>query len=207
MPTLITPPATTFRERHPFFDNALMLFGFVVVFWAVELIDLIPGLRLDDHGVVPREPRGLFGIFTAPFLHGDWAHLIGNTLPFLVLGGLVMLGGRKAFLLVTLVSAFVAGAGIWLFAASRTNHIGASTLVFGYLGFLLMAAWFSRDWKRLLVAIVAGFLYGGLVLTLFKFSRGVSWHGHAFGFIGGALAAWLLAGDSGRKPRRAPIAL
>jgi membrane associated rhomboid family serine protease len=206
MPTPISPPST-FRERHPFFDNAILLFAFVVVFWVIELVDLIPGLDLDDHGVIPRERAGLLGIFTAPFLHGNFPHLIGNTLPFLVLGGLVMLGGRKGFVVVTFISALVAGAGIWLFAASRTNHIGASTLIFGYLGFLLLAAWFSRDWKRALLAIAAGFLYGGLVIALFKFTRGVSWHGHAFGFLGGALAAWLLAGDKGRKPRKAPIAL
>jgi membrane associated rhomboid family serine protease len=71
----------------------------------------------------------------------------------------------------------------------------------------LLAAWFSRDWRRALLAIAAGFLYGGLVFTLFKLQTGISWHGHAFGFAGGVLAAWLLAGDKGRQPRKAPIAL
>ena len=199
------PETKSYRERHPFFDNALLLFGFVVVFWAIELIDLIPGLRLDEHGVIPRESIGLFGIFSAPFLHGDWTHLIGNTVPFLVLGGLVMLNGKKTFIVVTFISAVVAGLGIWLFARSHTNHIGASTLIFGYLGFLLLVAWFSRDWRRALIAIVACFLYGGLVFTLFRFKEGISWHGHVFGFVGGGFAAWLIAGDKGRKARSAPI--
>lgn len=194
-------------KRHPFFDNAILLFTFVFLFWGVEFVDrIVTHVDFEIHGVIPREKRGLPGIIFAPFLHGDLGHLIGNTLPFLVLGGMVLLSGFQAFAIVTILSALVAGVGIWLFAASNTVHIGASTLVFGYLGFLLLRAWFSRDWRWAAIAIVAVFLYGGLVMTLFRHVPGVSWHGHAFGFLGGALAAKWMSGDGKPKKSRPAVA-
>ena len=190
-------------NRHPFFTNAIALFALVAIFWGVEVVDhLIPSAGIDQRGVIPRDMGGLPGILFSPFLHGDFQHLIGNTIPFLALGGLVMLSGLDTFFKVCGVVMFVGGAGIWLFAAAGSNHIGASTLVFGFLGYLLLRAWFSRDWRWAVVALVAGFFYGGLVATLFKHIPGVSWHGHAFGFAGGALAAWLLTPRAERSAAR-----
>ncbi len=194
--------------RHPFFDNAILLFGFVVLFWAIELLSRIPGApEIEQWGVVPRRGDGLAGVFVAPLIHGDFSHLIGNTLPFLVLGGLVLLSGQRVFVVATFFGALIGGLGIWLFARENTVHIGASTLIFAYLGFLMLRAWFSRCWKAALVGLLACALYGGLVLTLLRHHHGVSWHGHAFGFLGGAAAAWLVSGDRGRAPRKAPIEL
>lgn len=202
------PNAKPDSDRHPFFDNALFLFAFVAVFWGVEVVDaLITGWDLDQYGVRPREKSGLLGIFAAPFLHGNFPHLIGNTIPFIALGGLVLLSGRDHFVLVSLIVTVVAGLGIWLFARSNSVHIGASSLIFGYLGFLLLRAWFGRDLRWGAIALLAAFLYGGLVLTLFRHQPGISWHGHAFGFLGGGLAAWLLTADKGRAPRKAPVEL
>ena len=78
-------------------------------------------------------------------------------------------------------------------------HIGASSLVFGYLGFLVLSTWFSRDWREAVIAVVAGLLYGGLVLTLLRNTPGISWHGHAFGFLGGIFCAWGLADRDEKK--------
>ncbi len=179
-------------------ENTYFLFSIVGVLWVVEVVDAVLPLNLDQFGIRPRSVGGLVGILFAPFLHGSWGHLIGNTVPFLVLGGLVMLSGLETFLAVSIISAIVAGFGTLLFAPEYTLggmlavHIGISGVIFGYLGFLLLRAWFTRSLLWTFVAVVAGLLYGGLILTLLKAQEGISWHGHFFGFGGGVFAAWLL---------------
>lgn len=189
-------------KRKAFFDNAVILLGIVGIFWAVEILDVIfKHWHADQYGIQPRTLRGLGGIFAAPFLHGNFQHLIGNTIPFLALGGMVLLAGRTTFAVASFIITVVAGLGIWVLGTAGTVHIGASTLVFGYLAFLLWRGWLSRDWRWLGLALIAGFLYGGLVITLFKRVEGISWTGHAFGFVGGAVAAWLLTGNRANSPK------
>ena len=170
--------------------NSYLLFGLVGMMWLVEIADAVaPGSSLDRFGIVARSPAGLIGIVCAPFLHGDFKHLAGNSIPFIVLGGLVLLSGRAKFIEVFVISALAAGLGTWVFAAPGSLHIGASGVVFGFLGFLLLRAWFGRRIGWILIAGVAVLLYGGLILTLFRYQQGISWQGHFFGFAGGVLAA------------------
>ena len=107
--------------------------------WAVEIVDLVPGTSFDRWGVRPRSVRGLFGIAFAPFLHVSFGHLIANTIPFVVLGVAIALGGVRQILEVTVIVAVVSGLGIWLFGGAATVHLGASGLVFGYLTYLVGA--------------------------------------------------------------------
>ena len=172
-------------------DQALFIFSLVGALWLIELIDFLSGQRLERiFAIYPREPGGLIGIPLAPFLHGDWAHLMANTIPFLVLGGLVIISNsHQRFIAITCIITVVAGLGTWLFAKGG-YHIGASSLIFGYLGFLLWRAWFGRHFGWTLIAILAGFLYGGIIISLFKSQSGISWSGHFFGLIGGIVAAF-----------------
>jgi membrane associated rhomboid family serine protease len=159
--------------------------------WAVELVDLIPGTDLDQWGIRPRQGEGLVGIAAAPFLHSGFGHLLGNTIPFLILGGLVASGGVLRFLQVTLIVALVAGVGTWLVGPDHTVHLGASGLVFGYLAYLLARGLFERRPVFLLVGAVVLFLYGGTLWGLVP-RPGISWQGHLFGALGGVLAARVL---------------
>jgi membrane associated rhomboid family serine protease len=160
--------------------------------WAQEIVDQVAfGGSLDRWGVRPRELRGLVGIAFAPWLHRGFEHLAANTLPFLLLGGLVMRRSASAFALATLGSALVGGLGAWLFGASGSVHIGASGLVFGYFGFLAGLAYLERSLSSVLVALVVAFLYGGLLWGVLPRSGDVSWQTHLFGLAGGFGAAWL----------------
>jgi membrane associated rhomboid family serine protease len=158
--------------------------------WAIEIIDLIPGLQLDRHGIRPRTIAGIGGIALAPFLHGDFAHLISNSLPFLILGGLVMAGGRGIFLGTTLFVIVAGGLGVWLTGASHSNHIGASGLVFGYLGFLLSRGIVEKSLLWILLAVAVLIAYGGILYGVLPGQPGISWQGHLFGFLAGMIAAW-----------------
>ena len=173
-------------------SHAATLFGFLAIMWFVEIFDqLTPFFHFDSLGIRPRHVMGLIGILTAPFLHGGFSHLIANSIPFLVLGGVVMLGGRQVFWGVTLFAMAAGGLGVWLFAGPGI-HIGASGLIFGYLGFLLSRGFFERSAPWILVSLGILLLYGGLVFGLLPGQKGISWHGHFFGFAAGIAAAWLM---------------
>lgn len=162
----------------------------VAVMWAVEVVDLIPGTDLDGWGVRPRQAEGLVGVFASPFLHDGFGHLVSNTVPFLVLGGLIAASGVARWFRVTAVVAAVAGLGTWLVGPERTIHIGASGVVFGYLTYLLARGLFERRPAYLAVGAAMLFLYGGVLWGLLP-RPGVSWQGHLFGAIGGVVAARL----------------
>lgn len=162
----------------------------LVAMWVVEVVDA--GLladRLESQGIQPRTLSGLDGILWAPFLHGSIAHLAGNSLPFAVLGGLVAIRGRRRWFDVTATILVVSGLATWLLARSG-NHIGASAIVFGYLGYLVGSAVFDRNASSIVAALIAVVLYGGLVFGLLPQST-VSWEGHLFGLLAGWATAAL----------------
>lgn len=181
------------RLGHYLKSQAIILGSFLLIFWVLEIVDqLFLGRALDGLGVRPRTVAGLRGMLFAPFLHGNFPHLIANTIPFLVLGWFVLVQGTRTFWLVTAVSILVSGLGMWLFGRSNSIHLGASGLIFGYFGFLLLRAYFERSLRAILWAIGVFLLYGGMLWGIVAFQTGVSWQAHLFGFLGGGLAAYLL---------------
>ena len=168
----------------PYFIVALL----VAAMWTIEIIDLFPGTNFDRWGVRPRQAVGLIGIATAPFLHSGLPHLISNTIPFLVLGGLIAASGINRFFQVTVIVGLVSGLGTWLVGPTGTDHIGASGLVFGYLAYLLARGFFDRKLTYLFVGVVVLFFYGGVLWGVIP-RDGISWQGHIFGAIGGLIAA------------------
>jgi len=169
-----------------------ILGGFVATIWVLEVVDIFLGGALNRYGILPRDLIGLRGILFAPFLHGNFAHLIANTIPFLTLGWFVMLRETSDFFVVTGITMLVSGLGVWLFGSAGL-HIGASGVVFGYLGFLLARGYFERNIPSILLSVIVGFLYGGAIWGVLPTQPGVSWEGHLFGFIGGVIAARFLS--------------
>lgn len=173
--------------------QATILGGLIALIWILELVDLFVFRgALNSYGIVPRRVFGLRGILFAPFLHGNLVHLMANTVPFLTLGWLVMLQETSDFFAVSAVTMVVSGLGVWLFG-SPGLHIGASGVIFGYLGFLLLRGFFERNIPSIFLSLIVGFFYGGLIWGVLPAQVGISWEGHLFGFLGGALAARMLA--------------
>lgn len=171
-----------------------ILGSMVVLMWASVLVNPLLRGSLLQFGIIPRTVIGLRGILFAPFLHAGLEHLMANTLPFVILGWLVLIRATEDFFAVTAIAMGVGGLGTWLFAGTRTVHVGASGLVFGYLGYLLLRGYFERSFAASLVAIAVAAGYGGLIFGILPTTTpGVSWQGHLFGFIGGGLAARFLA--------------
>ena len=157
--------------------------------WVTFAANAILGGALLQFGIVPRTVHGLIGIVAAPFLHGSLNHLIANTIPFLIFGWLVMLRDRRHVLPVTHYAALGAGLLAWTIGAPNSVHVGASGVIFGYLGFLLLSGWYSRSVMSIVMSLGVAALWGGTVMQVLPGAPGVSWQGHLGGFIGGILAA------------------
>jgi membrane associated rhomboid family serine protease len=165
----------------------------VSIFWVVFILnEVIFGRRLNAFGILPHHLIGLRGILFAPFLHGSFYHIAANTVPFVVLGWLVMLRNTKDFYFVSFLSALVGGLGTWLFGRDSI-HIGASGVIFGYFGYLLFRGYFEKSFVAIAISIAIAIGYGGMIWGVLPTRSYISWEGHLFGFIGGIIAAKLLS--------------
>lgn len=168
--------------------NARVLGLCLALLWAIELCNLLLGHRLSALGLLPRSLRGLLGIPLSPLLHAGPIHLLVNTLPFALLGGLVMLHGRQAFVEVSLFTALLGGAGVWLFGRPAL-HVGASGVIFGYFGYLVARGWYSRDPVAMGIAVLTVLFYGGMLWGVVPTGLPVSWEAHLCGLLAGVVAA------------------
>lgn len=162
---------------------------FVGIIWLVFLVDSILEVELRNWGVEPRSLWGLTGIFTMPFLHGNWQHLVGNTVPLVVL--LCLLAGSRtnSFGIVASLT-LIGGALLWLLGPPSDIHIGASGLIYGLITFLIVAGITEKRPMALAVAVLVGVLYGTTLLggiLPFTVNEGVSWQGHLAGATAGVL--------------------
>jgi membrane associated rhomboid family serine protease len=173
--------------------NLSVLAWLVGVIWILEIVDQVV-LRgaLDRAGIRPRDVDQWWGILAAPLLHGGLAHLLANTVPLVVLGWLVLLRGIGTFLSVSALAVVLGGLGVFIFGDPRTIHIGASGLVFGLLGYLLLRGYFERSLSSVIISVIVAVLYGGALFGVLPGQRGVSWEGHLFGFLSGVAGARFL---------------
>ena len=175
------------------FEGAAVIGVLVAVMWVVEIVNKIDGQRLNGDGIHPRSLSGLPGIISAPFLHAGFNHLIGNTIPFVVLGLIIAAAGARRVIEVTAVVIAIAGLGTWLTAPGHSSTVGASGVVFGYAGFLIARGFFTRKIGALAVAGVVALAFGGALASDLIPHAGVSWQDHLFGALGGILAARVLS--------------
>jgi membrane associated rhomboid family serine protease len=193
--------STTPVKRSPREEGLAIIGLLFLAMWGLEIVDTITNADLDQYGIEPRETDGLIGIVAAPFLHADFAHLIGNTVPFVVMGVLIALSGPVRVLAVTAIVGLVSGLGVWLIAEDNTNHIGASGIVFGYASYLIARGFYNKSAIEIAIGVVIAALFGTALLGGLAPQEGISWQGHLFGAIGGVVAARLLMTDRERDRR------
>lgn len=153
------------------------------------VIGMLSARDAEQLAVVPRTGKGLVGLVTAPFIHANLAHLAANLLPFLVLGALVLRHGEAQFLKVAMAIALGQGVLLWLLGR-KAAHVGMSGVIFGFFGWLLALAWFTRATPDLLVAGGVVAFYGGMLAGIAPARNGTSWEGHLFGLLAGLGTAW-----------------
>lgn len=169
------------------------ILGFVALLWVIAVAQWA-GLDLRQFGVAPRDTSSLLGIPLHIFVHDGFWHLLSNTGPLIVLGGLVGVRGPGVLLAVSVFIVVFAGAGVWLVGREGV-HIGASGLVFGYFGYLVARGFVERSFMSLLIAVAVVVFYGSLIFGLLPLDGFVSWEGHLCGLIGGVLLAWVSGRD------------
>lgn len=160
--------------------------------WVLEVVDLLAGHRLDAYGIRARDLDGLAGIVAAPFLHFGFGHLLANTVPFVLMGLVIALGGAVRVLAVTAIVAVVSGLGVWLLAPGSAVTAGASGVVFGYAAYLVVRGVVARSLGYLAIGVAVALVWGTGLLGGLLPQAGISWQGHLFGAVGGVLAARVL---------------
>jgi membrane associated rhomboid family serine protease len=181
-------------KRRQAFEGLLLLTAIVALMWFLEVINSLDHDGLDNAaGILPRNVDHVWAIFTAPFLHVSWTHLIDNTIPFVFMGVIIALWGAGRLALVTLIVIVVGGLGTWLVAPAGTDTVGASGIVFGYATYLFARGVFNRSVAEILIGIIVAVVWGGALLASVVPHPGVSWQGHVCGAVGGVVAAWVLA--------------
>lgn len=199
----MTAPSAPARRRPSSFSRFLAPIALLALMWIIQFADAVLPGSFTGWGLRSWDLGSLQGLALGPLLHASWAHLIANSVPLLVLGCLVAVEGAKRFWIVTAVIALVGGIGTWFVNAPGTLTVGASVLVFGYFGYIIMRVFApGRVAHRIAyaaIALIVAVLYGASMLTgIFGAGAGVSWQAHLFGAIGGGLMAF-----SGRRADRA----
>jgi membrane associated rhomboid family serine protease len=162
----------------------------LALLWVIVAVNAVLDHRLLRFGIKPRRLDGLDGIVFSPFLHADAGHLVANSVPLAVLAWLLLISGARSFVIVTLAGVLVAGLVDWTFGPSNTVIVGASGLIFCWLGYLLGRAWFSRKLVWIVMALAVAAIFSSLFAGLLpRLHSNVFWGGHVAGFVVGALVA------------------
>ena len=146
----------------PLASKRFTIIGVILLCTLVQIINSLPGINLNGLGILPRNLSGLSGIFFAPFLHGGWAHLLSNLIPFAILAWLVCQYSVKRFWVVFIFTAVVGGLLVWLFGRANI-HVGLSGVLYGLWGFLICYGIIHRSFKAIAISVVVLFLYSGLI--------------------------------------------
>lgn len=159
--------------------NILIISGAI---WGIYVLNLITFGWLNQFGIQPRTFKGLFGIVSSPFLHGSLVHIIGNTLPFVILGSIISVTYKESFWDVLLGITILSGFGTWLIGSGGTNHIGVSGVIFGMASFLITAGILTKHWVAMGVGLFVALFYGlPLFIGLIPLFKHVSYTSHWLG--------------------------
>lgn len=171
--------------------KAYIIGGLTFFLIAVQVINMFTGYSLIAYGIEPRDVTGLGGIVFSPFIHGSFQHLFSNIFAFAVMGGLIIWNSIERFVKVSLFIMLTCGLLVWGLGPGQILIVGASGIIFGYFGYLLSSAFINKDPTSILIAVVVGLSYGGIIFGILPGAPGVSWESHLAGLICGISAAWV----------------
>lgn len=181
-----------------------VMVGFVALLWLIQLINEADGLRLiQEFGIRPRALSSLPDILTAPFVHVSWTHIEANSGPLFIFGFLAAYRGVVRFLGLTVLVILVSGLAAWLTAPSDTVGVGASGVVFGYLGYILVRGLFDRHVIDIIIGAVMALCFAYQFTVLLPHA-GIGWQDHIGGLVGGIAGGWVFRDRSRSDKARAP---
>lgn len=175
-------------EKKIFRYSLFIPFLFILLIWLVKIIEVSFEFNFVQYGTYPRSIKGLWGILLSPLLHGDWAHIIGNSSSFIVLATALFFFYRSMAMKIFLLNYLLAGVLLWL-GGRQVWHIGASGVIYGLAAFLFLSGIFRKDLRLLTISLIVTFLYGSFFWGLFPIEQGISWDGHLMGAVSGTTLA------------------
>jgi membrane associated rhomboid family serine protease len=186
------------RERRSKYGAILIPITFVIILWIIHFVAFETNANLTAYGLYPRKADGLIGIFTIPFIHGSWEHLINNSIPLLVLGWALFhfypTLAWKTLFWIWIIS------GIWLWISGRSSyHIGASGIVYGLAAFLFLSGWLRKEKRVASLSLLIAFLYGSMWWGVLPVDPKISWEGHLWGALAGFALAWVYRKQGPRR--------
>jgi len=187
-------------EKKKILSKLFIPFLFLLLMWLVKIIEVNFQLSFVRYGVFPQTINGLKGILFYPFIHKDFTHLINNSYPILILGGMLFAIYRKIATQLFVWLYFISG--FWLWAIGRPSfHIGASGLIYALASFLFVSGIIRKNPRLTAVSMLVIFLYGSMIWGLLPTKEPISWEGHLAGFIAGILVA-IFYRNEGPKPKK-----
>jgi membrane associated rhomboid family serine protease len=183
-----------------------VMVGVLALIWALQIANYADSYHLTlSYGIRPRDLASLPNILTAPFLHFTWAHIEGNSGPLFIFGFLAAYRGIAKFAAVTAIVVLTSGLAAWFFEAPHTVGAGASGVVFGYFGYIIVRGLFDRHAIDVLIGAVMALCFAYQFAVLVP-QHGIGWQAHVGGLAGGILSGWLLrdrrAAQRAGKPAR-----
>ena len=184
--------------------NALFVMtGVLIVIWAIQLVNVADSYHLTlDYGITPRDLGSLPYILTAPFLHFSWTHIEGNSGPLFIFGFLAAYRGLAKFAAVTALVIVTSGLAAWFFESPGIVGAGASGVVFGYFGYIMVRGIFDRHAIDVLVGAVMALCFAYQFAVLLP-HQGIGWQAHVGGLVGGILSGWLFRDRRAARAARA----
>ena len=176
-------------------EESTKLFGalafpilFLIVLWAIKILECVFDFSLVNFGLYPQNLHGLKGVLFSPFIHKDLSHLINNSYPILILGGILFYFYKKIAKQLFLWLFFISG--FWLWIIGRPSfHIGASGIVYALAAFLFTSGVVRKNSKLASISMLIIFLYGSMIWGVLPTEKLISWEGHLSGFMAGVLVA------------------
>lgn len=185
-------------EKKRFLHSLVFPLFFLILIWLIKLIEILDNLDLIYYGIYPRRFAGLIGIITSPLIHGNFNHIIDNSVPLFFLSLAVFYFYNKVAYKVFFITYFTTGIAVWLFGRP-SYHIGASGLIYGFGSFLFFSGIIRQNINLLAISLLVTFLYGSMVWGIFPYKLGISWESHLLGGITGFLLS-IVYKDEGPKP-------
>jgi len=175
------------EARKAFFVMA----AFLAVLWVLQIANWADHYQLTlNYGIRPRDIGSLPNVFTAPFLHFSWAHLEGNSGPLFIFGFLAAYRGVQKFLGVTVLVIATSGVTAWLAEPGNTVGAGASGVVFGYFGYIMVRGFFDRHPIDMVIGAIMALCFAYQFTVLLP-AAGIGWQAHIGGLAGGVAAGWI----------------
>ena len=190
-------------ERKRFIYSLVFPAFFLFLIWAVKIFEISMEVSLVQGGVFPRQISGLKGILFSPTIHGDWKHLLDNSLPVFFLSLALFYFYRDIAYRIWLLIYIIGGILLWG-VGREAYHIGASGLIYGLAAFLFLSGVIRKVRSLMAISLLVVFWYGGMVWGLLPFDYEVSFEAHITGAVSGILLA-VLYRDQGPVPERSPL--